>query len=78
MLLKVLLAGCSSFTRDQAWLLFNSLLANPTEWSNTLKQFVHKFPTSCLSMFDHFVRLAIKGLTCSESFIYYDFKNEIL
>ena len=29
---------------------------------NTLKQFVDKLPTKCLSMFDHFVRLAFKGL----------------
>ena len=79
MLLKVLLAGCSSFTRNQAWLLFSPLLANPTEWLNTLKQFVRKLPTSCLSMLDHFVRLALKGLTCSENFmINYDFKDDIL
>ena len=32
--------------------------ANPTEWSNTLKQSVGK-----LIDFDRFVRLAIKGLT---------------
>ena len=30
--------------------------------SNTLKQFVCKLPTNCLSVFDHFVRLALKGL----------------
>ena len=33
---------------------FNPLSANPTEWSSTLKQFK--------SMFDHFVKLALKGL----------------
>ena len=33
----------------------NPLSANPTKWSNTLKQFV-------LSVFDHFVKLALKGL----------------
>ena len=32
----------------------NSLSANPTKWSNTLK--------NCLSAFDHFVGLARKGL----------------
>ena len=42
--------------------LFNSLSANPTKWSNTLKQFVDKLPMNCLSVFDHFVKLAIKGL----------------
>ena len=36
--------------------------ANPLKWSNTLKQFVRKVPTNCLSMFDHFVGLALKGL----------------
>ena len=34
---------------------FNPLSANPTKWSNTLKQV-------CLSVFDHFVKLALKGL----------------
>ena len=41
----------------------NPLSANPTKWSNTLKQFVGKLPTNCLSVFDHFVGLALKGLT---------------
>ena len=35
----------------------NPLSANPTKWSNTLKQFV-----GLLSVFDHFVGLALKGL----------------
>ena len=42
--------------------LFNPLSANPTKWSNTLKQFVGKLPTNYLSVFDHFVKLALKGL----------------
>ena len=37
--------------------------ANPTKWSNTLKQFVGNLPTNCLSVFYHFVKLAVKGLT---------------
>ena len=41
---------------------FNPLSANFTKWSNTLKQFVGKLPTNCLSVFDHFVGLALKGL----------------
>ena len=41
---------------------FNPLCANFTKWSNTLKQFVGKLPTNCLSVFDHFVGLAFKGL----------------
>ena len=40
----------------------NSLSANPTKWSNTIKQFVGKLQTNCLSLFDHFVGLALKGL----------------
>ena len=40
----------------------NPLSVNPTKWSNTLKQFVGKFPTDFLSVFDHFVKLVLKGL----------------
>ena len=43
-------------------LTFNTLSANPTKWSNTLKQFIGKLPTNCLSVFDRFVGLALKGL----------------
>ena len=42
--------------------LFNPLSANFTKWSNTLKQFVGNLPTNYLSVFDHFVGLAFKGL----------------
>ena len=41
---------------------FNPLSANFTEWSNTLKQFVGKLPTNCLSVFGHFVGFAPKKL----------------
>ena len=41
--------------------VFKSL--SPTKWWNTLKQFVGRLPTNCLSVFDHFVGLALKGLT---------------
>ena len=41
---------------------FKPLSANPTKWSNTLKQFVGKLATNCLSVFDHFVKLTLKGL----------------
>ena len=44
------------------YIKFNPLSANPTQWSNTLEQFVGKLPTSCLSVFDHCVGLALKGL----------------
>ena len=40
----------------------NPLSANPTKWPNTLKQFVGKLPTNCLSVFGRFVKLALKGL----------------
>ena len=41
----------------------NLLSVNSTKWSNTLKQFKFAgcFPTNCLSVFDHFVWLALKG-----------------
>ena len=41
---------------------FNSLSANFTKWSNKLKQFVGNLPTNRLSVFDHFVGLALKGI----------------
>ena len=40
----------------------NSLSADLTKWSNTLKQFVGNLATNCLSVFDHSVGLALKGL----------------
>ena len=43
--------------------LLTYLCANITKWSNTLQQFVSKLPTNCLSVFDHSVGLALKGLT---------------
>ena len=38
------------------------LSANPEKWSNTLKQIVGNLPTICLSVFDHFINLAFKGI----------------
>ena len=38
------------------------LNASPTKWSNTFKQFAGKLPTNCLSVSDHFVGLALKGI----------------
>ena len=43
----------------------NPSSANPTKWSNLLKQFVGfvgKLPTNCLSLFGQFVELALKRL----------------
>ena len=44
------------------FMLFYVLSANPIKWSNTLKQFVGNLPANCLSVFDHFVKLALKRL----------------
>ena len=41
--------------------VLNPLSANPTKSSNILKQFVG-IPTNCLSEFEYFVGLALKGL----------------
>ena len=43
--------------------VINPLSANFTKWSNTLKQFVGKLATNCLSVLDRFVGLALKELT---------------
>ena len=50
------------FRCNRSQMFFNPFSANFTKWSNTLKQFVVNLPTNCLSMFDHFLRLALKGL----------------
>ena len=47
---------------------FNALSADFTKWSNTLKQFVGNLLTNCLTVFDHFVGLALKGLKKSNNF----------
>ena len=41
---------------------FNPLSTNPTKWPHTLKQFVGKLATTFLSVFDHFVKLALNEL----------------
>ena len=45
------------------------LSTNFTKWSNTLKQFIGNLPTNFLSVLDHFVRLALKGLILKEHLI---------
>ena len=42
---------------------FKPLNAKFIKWPNTLKQFVGKLPTNCFSVFDHFMGLALKGLS---------------
>ena len=51
---------CKNFVKMLDFLTL--LSANPTKWPNTPKQFVGDFPTNCLSVFGHFVGLALKGL----------------
>ena len=46
------------FSQDKG---FNPLSAKFIKWSNTLKKIVAKLPTICLSVFDHFSGLALKG-----------------
>ena len=55
--------------------MFNPLSANPIKWSNTLKQFVGNLPTNCLSVFDHFVKLALKRLCRLVTIIQLDFRK---
>ena len=53
----------SAFTNlSLSHLLLNPLSANPTKWSNTLKQFVGKLSTNSLSVLDYFMGLVLKGL----------------
>ena len=44
------------------WTIVNPSSANPTKWPSTLKQLVGILPKNYLSVFDHFVGLALKGL----------------
>ena len=43
----------------------NPFSANPTTWSNALKQIVGDLTTNGLTVFDHFVRLVFKRLICA-------------
>ena len=54
--------GFSALPRTTFMCKLSPLSANPTKWSNTLKQFVGKLPMNCLSVFDQFVILALKVL----------------
>ena len=46
----------------QSEISFKAFSTDFKKWSNTLKQFVGNLPMNCLSVFDHFVGLALKGL----------------
>ena len=52
----------NDFFLIKATYLLNPLNAKPIKGSNTFKQFVGKVPTNCLSVFDHFIGLALEGL----------------
>ena len=52
------------YMRNDTFFKINSLSANLRKWSNSLKQVVSNLPTNCLSVFDHFAGLALKGLRC--------------
>ena len=49
--------------------VFNPFSANFTKWLNKLKQFVGNLPKNWLSVFDHFVGLALKRLNLREKHI---------
>ena len=55
----------------------NPFSANFTKWSNTLKQFVRNLPTNCLSVFDQFVGLALKGLTVQGRILWKKFSETL-
>ena len=60
---KYMQAKIFSFKKNSIKILIiNFLSAKITKWSNTLKQFVSNLLTNCLSAFDQFVGLALKGL----------------
>ena len=50
-------------------IVVNPSNTNPAKWSNTLKQFAGNSRQTCLRVFDHFVRLALKGLRKNRRFI---------
>ena len=56
------------------YLNLNPLNSNPTKWSDKLKQFVDNFLSNCLSVFDHFMLLAVKGLNKQNISSIYFFK----
>ena len=57
--------NCVVATLDGRYLFVNPSSVNPAKCSNTLEQFVGISSTNCLSIFDHFVGLALKELRIS-------------
>ena len=66
-LIKELIPIGTLLSENSLQIVLNTSGANPTKWPNTLKQFVGKLPSNCLSVFDHFVKLALKGLILSDN-----------
>ena len=64
--------SCEHYSKN----ILNPLSASFIKLSNTLKQFVGKLPMNCLSVFDHFVGLALKGLSFLTVFAYDLYKAE--
>ena len=64
-----------SYFSSKLYIIVNPLSANLTKWSNTLKQFVSNLPTNCLNVYDHFVGLALKGVSIVNTNLK---KNQIL
>ena len=60
--LRFLNCANGSKLRKGSQIYLSPLSTNFTKWSNTFKQFVGKLSTNCLSVFDQFVGLALKGL----------------
>ena len=54
----------------------NILNANPTKWSNALRQKNCKLPTNCFSVFDHFVGLVLKVLIACNSFQNFSYQSQ--
>ena len=53
--------SCTNVTTTATEKHINPSSVNFTKWSNTLKQLVDNLPTNFLSVFRHFVGLALKG-----------------
>ena len=64
---RLLFVYLKSLIASDLKLTFNPLSANFLKWPNTLKQFVGNLTTKCLSVFCHFVGLALKGLIYLDS-----------
>ena len=56
------ITNCDVYYKMRRYSVCYPFKRQPGKWSNTLKQFVGNLPTSCLSVFDHFMNLALKGL----------------